>query len=176
MPANRKPGMDHGHYAWSPMPFRPQLRWPDGARVALCVVINVEHYDFELVPGAFTPTSVPGNRGRGPSPDVSIYSLRDYGNRVGIFRIMKILDKYKIPATVAIDAVSAANYPYIVKECQARGWEFAGHGHSVTQMITSRMSEDEERQHIRSALETVKEETGSDRKRAHAGSARRAWR
>ena len=152
--------MDHEHYAWSPLPFRPVLRWPADARVALCVVVNLEHYDFELVPGSFTPASVPGNRGRGPSPDVAIYSLRDYGNRVGVFRVMKLLDKYKIPATVAIDATTAANFPYIVKECRDRGWEFAGHGHSVTQMITSRLAESEERQHIASALETVRQATG----------------
>lgn len=161
MPGNRKPGMDHDHYAWSPLPFRAPLRWPDGARVALCVIVNIEHYDFEPVPGTFTPSSVPGNRGRGPSPDVSIYSMRDYGNRVGIFRLMKVLDKYGIAATAAIDATSAAHFPFIVRQCQARGWEFAGHGHSVTQMITSRMSEDEERAHIQSAVTTIEAATGA---------------
>ena len=161
MPGNRKPGMDHDHYTWSPLPFRAPLRWPQEARVALCVIVNLEHYDFEPVPGSFTPSSVPGNRGRGPSPDVSIYSMRDYGNRVGIFRLMKVLDKYGIAATAAIDATTAANFPFIVKECRARGWEFAGHGHSVTQMITSRMSEDEERAHIQSAVTSVEAATGT---------------
>lgn len=161
MPANRTQGMDHDYYAWSPIPFRSPLTWPDKARVALCVVVNVEHYDMEPVPGAFTPASVPGWRGRGPSPDYSTYSLREYGNRVGIFRVMKLLDKFRVPATIAIDAESAKRYRYIIKECKARGWEFAGHGQSMTQMITSKMSVDVEREHIRSALETVKTATGT---------------
>jgi peptidoglycan/xylan/chitin deacetylase (PgdA/CDA1 family) len=153
--------MDQGYYAWSPLPQRPPLRWPDGARVALCVVVSVEHYDWEPVPGAFTPASVPGWRGRGPTPDYAIYSLREYGNHVGIFRVIKLLDKYRVPATIAIDAKSAERYPYIVRECKARGWEFAGHGQSVTQMITSKMSVEVEREHIRSALATVKAVTGA---------------
>jgi allantoinase len=161
MPGNRTPGMDQSYYQWSPMPLRPALRWPAGAQVALCVIVNVEHYDMEPVPGAFTPGSVPGWRGRGPSPDFSTYSLREYGNRVGIFRVLRLLDKYQVPATVAIDAQSAQRCPFIVKQCLSRGFEFAGHGHSVTQMITSKMSVDTEREHIRSALETVKAATGT---------------
>lgn len=161
-PASRKPGMDHPHYAWSPLPSRPRLQWPNGAKVALCVVVNLEHYDFERVEGSFTPASVPGARGRGPSPDHAIYSLRDYGNRVGVFRVMKVLDKHKVPVTAAIDATSAASFPFIVAEAKKRGWEFAGHGHSVTQMITSRMSEAEERAHIAGALAAVTTAAGAE--------------
>ena len=102
MPGNRMPGVDQSYYQWSPMPSRPPLRWPADARVALCIIVNVEHYDMEPVPGAFTPGSVPGWRGRGPSPDFSTFSLREYGNRVGIFRVMKLLDKYQVPATIVV--------------------------------------------------------------------------
>lgn len=160
-PAQRKRGMDHELYAWSPLPRRPPLRWPDAARVALCVIVNLEHYDFEAPAGAYTPPSVPGGRGRGPSPDVATYSLREYGNRVGLFRVMKVLDKHQVPATVAIDAATATHYPFIVRECARRGWEFAGHGHSVTQTITSKMSDAEERAHIRSALGAIAAATGT---------------
>jgi peptidoglycan/xylan/chitin deacetylase (PgdA/CDA1 family) len=153
--------MDQNYYSWSALPLRPALRWPDGARVALCVVVNVEHYDFEPVAGAFTPASVPGWRGRGPSPDYATWSLREYGNRVGIFRVIKLLEKYHVPATVAIDAESAKRLDVIVRECKGRGWEFAGHGHSVTQMITSNMAEDVEREHIASALATVRSATAA---------------
>jgi peptidoglycan/xylan/chitin deacetylase (PgdA/CDA1 family) len=153
--------MDHDLYHWSPLPFRSPLRWPDNAQVALCVVVNLEHYDFEPPAGAHTLASVPGGRGRGPSPDIAIYSLREYGKRIGIFRVMEVLDRYGLQATVAIDAVTAANYPFIVRECQKRNWEFVGHGHSITQTITSRMSEQEERQHIRTALDIVRDKTGA---------------
>jgi len=153
--------MDQNHYAWSALPLRPALHWPDGARVALCVVVNVEHYDFEPVSGAFTPASVPGWRGRGPSPDYTTWSLREYGNRVGIFRVLKVLEKYRVPATIAIDAASAKRLNFVIRECQMRGFEFAGHGHSVTQMITSKMPEAVEREHIASALQTIRAATGA---------------
>src|ERR1700730_19182413 len=115
MPGNRMPGVDQSYYQWSPMPSRPPLRWPADARVALCIIVNVEHYDMEPVRGAFTPGSVPAWRGRGPSPDFSTFSLREYGNRVGIFRVMKLLDKYQEPPTIQIHAQSGQRHPYIVQ-------------------------------------------------------------
>ncbi|MBX9761358.1 MAG: polysaccharide deacetylase family protein [Beijerinckiaceae bacterium] len=160
MPANRTEGMDHSHYAWSALPNRKPLRWPGGASVAVCVLVNIEHYDLDPPPGSFAPASIPGGRGRGPAPDIAIYSLRQYGPRVGIFRVMDVLDRHGVKATAAIDAASAIAYPRIVAECQAREWDFVAHGLSVTQTISSRMNEDEERAHIRTSLDTVARETG----------------
>jgi allantoinase len=159
-PATRKPGMDHDWYAWSPLASRKKLTWPNHARIALCVVLNLEHYDFDLHPGSFTPASVPGGRGRGPAPDVSISSLREYGNRIGVFRIMRLLDRYKIPATIAIDATTASANPFLVRECKSRGWDFIGHGHSVTQTITSDMSAEQEHDHVLSAVQTTEKAVG----------------
>ena len=160
MPANRTEGMDHSHYLWSALPLRKPLRWPGGASVAVCVLVNIEHYDLELQPGSFSPASIPGGRGRGPAPDIAIYSLRQYGPRVGVFRVMDVLDRHGVKATAAIDATSAVAYPRIIAECQARQWDFVGHGLSVTQTISSRMSEDEEREYIRTALDTLARASG----------------
>ncbi|MDF2114328.1 polysaccharide deacetylase family protein [Roseiarcaceae bacterium H3SJ34-1] len=162
MPGNRTPGMDHKHYGWSALPDRPPLRWPNGASVALCVVVNLEHYDLEPVAGSVTPASMPGGRGRGPSPDIATYSLREYGNRVGVFRVIRALEKHGIKPTVAIDAATAVRCPAIVRECLAHGYEFAGHGQSATQAITSAMSEAQERTHIRQALDVVRAATGKE--------------
>lgn len=160
MPANRRPGMDHPHYNWSALPYRKPLRWPNGASVAVCILVNIEHYDLDQPDGSFTPASIPGGRGRGPAPDIAIYSLRQYGPRVGIFRVIDVLDRYGVTATAAIDAASAIAYPRIVDECKARRWDFVAHGLSATQAITSRMSEDDEREYIKSALAIVTERTG----------------
>jgi peptidoglycan/xylan/chitin deacetylase (PgdA/CDA1 family) len=163
MPGQRTPGMDHPHYDWSPLPDRPVLRWPNSAKVAVCVVVNVEHYDLEPVAGSVTPTSMPGGgRGRGPAPDIATYSLREYGNRVGIFRVLRVLEKHDVKATIAIDAATAVRCPAIVRECLARDYEFAGHGLSATQAITSRMSEAQERAYISEALNAVRAATGKD--------------
>ena len=161
MPGARKPGMDHSLYDWSALPGRPPLRWPDGARVALCVVVNLEHYELEPPEGAFMPATLPGGVGRMPFPDLCNFSHREYGNRVGVFRVMRVLDKYGIRATAAIDAAVAENYPYIVEQGKRRGWEFIGHGLAITQAITSNMSEDDERGYIRRSLDAVASAAGS---------------
>jgi len=56
MPANRAYGMDQEFYSWSPIVTRPVLRWPDNARVALAVIVNLEHWDWEVPEG--TPLAV----------------------------------------------------------------------------------------------------------------------
>ena len=155
MPLERSPGMDNPYYDYSRITTRQPLRWPDGAHVALCVVVNAESFDLEPVPG---PS---GGRASGPYPDFANWSAREYGNRVGIYRVMEVLDKYGIRATVAMDAALSKNYPPLTQECLKRGWEFIGHGQAATRMISSRMTEDEERAYITSSLEALKQSTGS---------------
>ena len=160
MPGMRQPGMDNDLYDWSPISSRPPLQWPGSAQVALCVVVNLEHYEWDPPPDAYMPPTLPGGLGRGAFPDIRAFSHREYGNRVGIFRVMKVLDKYGIKGTVALDATVAENYPFVVQECQKRGWEFIGHGITVNRMITSQMSEEQERQYIRASIEAVAKATG----------------
>ena len=159
MPAERKPGMDNNHYGWSPITTRPKITWPENSRVALCVILNLEHYEWSMPDGWYQPPS-PGGLGRGTFPDLRSYSHHEYGNRVGIFRVLNILDKYGITPTIALDATVAKNYPFVVEECQKRGAEFIGHGQTVNRMITSNMSEEEERQYIQESIAAVEEATG----------------
>ena len=160
MPGMRRPGMDNEYYDWSPIVSRPVLRWPNDARVALCIIVSLERYEFLPPPDAYMPPNLPGGIGRGAFPDLNNFSHREYGNRVGIFRVMNILDKHGIRGTVAMDAAIAENYPFLVEECQKRGWEFIGHGQTVNRMITSNMSEDQEREYIRTSLDSLAGATG----------------
>ena len=160
MPAERKPGMDNDHYDWSPITTRPALTWPADARVALCVIVSLEHYEWSMPEGWFQPPS-PGGLGRGTFPDLRSYSHHEYGNRVGIFRVLDILDRYGIPPTVAMDATVAQNYPFLIEECRNRGAEFIGHGETVNRMISSEMSEEKERQYIHESVEALAEATGT---------------
>ena len=161
MPGMRQPGMDHEYYEWTPIATRTPLRWPEGARVALCVVVSLEHYEWEPPAEAYTSPTMPGGVGPNPFPDICNVSHREYGNRVGIFRVMSVLDKHDIRATVAVDAAIAERCPFLIEECQKRGWEFISHGMTVNRMITSSMSEDEERQYISTAIEAIKKATGT---------------
>src|SRR5438128_8686555 len=102
MPAKRAYGMDQDFYPWSPIVARPVLRWPEGARVALAVIVNLEHWDWEVpagTPVAVSPIGGPEGMWTGNQPqfpDIGGYGNHEYGNRVGIFRILAVLDKYGI--------------------------------------------------------------------------------
>lgn len=159
MPAERRFGMDHEHYDWSPMSRRGALQWPQ-ARVAVCVVVNLEHTEWSppegsVQVGAMAPGMIPR-----PFPDYARLTHREYGHRVGIFRLMQVLEKYGMTPTVAMDALTAQHYPYLVRYCLERGCEIIAHGMAATRMITSKMSEAEEQTYIRETIATLTQATG----------------
>ncbi len=161
MPANRQPRtMDNPYYDWSPISSRPQLSWPNNAQVALCVIVSLESLEWLPPKDAVLPPSAVRGGPYPAIPEMHEVSYHEYGNRVGIFRVMKVLDKYGIKGTAAVDAGIAAGYPFIIDQCQKRQWEFIGHGLSFSRMITERMNEDEERDYIHGSLDAVKQATG----------------
>jgi len=160
MPAERREGMDHEHHQWSPISTRGKLSWPDNAKVALCVIITLEHTEWEPPEGSFSADQA-GGLGLRPFPDYPRFSHREYGHRVGIFRVLDTLERLKIKATVAMDTQTAEGYPYLVKHCQDRGCEIIAHGVSGSQMISGHMSTEEEAGFIRSSLDAMKQATGS---------------
>ena len=159
MPAERRPGMDHEHYEWSPINRRAPLRWPDGARIALCVVVTLEKMEWEAPPGSITAT-LAGGLGDRPFPDYARVSHREYGHRVGIFRVLDVLEKHGIRPTVAMDAMTAEANPYLVSHCRQRAAEIIGHGISVSQMITGRMTEEDEEDYVQSSVDALRRATG----------------
>ena len=160
MPGERRYGMDHEHYDWSPLVKRGVLRWPENARVALCVIVNLEHMEWSPPEDSYTLPTLAGGLGQRPFPDYPRLSHREYGHRVGIFRVLDVLDKHGIRPTVAMDALTAENYPYLVDHCLKRGCEIIGHGISVSRMITSNMSEQQERDYIQASVEALRRATG----------------
>lgn len=161
MPANRQPReMDNPYYDWSPISTRAPLRWPDEARVALAIIVNLEYMELEPAPGGVVP---PSALRRGPYPamaDLHEVTPHEYGNRVGVFRVMQVLDKHGIKGTAALDASVAERYAYLIGQAEQRGWEFIGHCPVSNRMITENMPEPEEREYIRESLEAVKKATG----------------
>jgi allantoinase len=152
--------MDNPYYDWSPLPSRPPLRWPDGARVAFCVIVSIEHVELTPPEGTLVPPSVVY---MGPWPrvwDVPEVGHHEYGNRVGVFRVMKLLDRYGIRATAAMDAAIAQVAPPLVKHCLERNWELIGHGIASSRLISEQMSEAEEREVIRTSLDVLEETSG----------------
>ena len=163
MPAERRPGMDHEHYEWSPVHRRGTLRWPGNARIALSVVITLEKMEWIAPEGSFTVT-LPGGIADRPFPDYARISHREYGHRVGIFRVLDALERHGLKATVAMDVQTAEANPYLVDHCLQRGCEIIGHGVSASQMITSRMPEEEEREYLHASVEALRRATGVEPK------------
>jgi allantoinase len=160
MPAQRHVGMDHEHYQWSPLSKRPVLHWPEQARLAVCVLVNLEHTEWQPPPDSVQVVGAVGGLAVRPYPDYTRLSHREYGHRVGIFRLLDTLEKYGLKATVAMDALTAEHYPYLVRHCLQRGCEIIGHGVSGSRMISSQMSEAQERDYIRAAVEALTRATG----------------
>ena len=132
-------GMDHEHYDWSPLnASRAPLRWPENARVALCVIVTLEHMEWSRPPDSFQLPTLAGGYGPGPFPDVTAWSHREYGHRVGIFRVLDVLARHGVTPTIAMDVLTAEHYPFLVRHCLGRGAEIMAHGISVSRMITSR--------------------------------------
>lgn len=161
MPAQRRPGMDHEHYEWSPIINRPVLRWPGQAPVALCVLVSLSVMELDAPPDSVQSPVLAGGLGPRPYPDYARQSHREYGHRVGIFRVLDVLAAHRIPATVAVDALTAEGYPALMAELVARGCEIIAHGVSASQMISSRMSESEERAYIARSIAACTNATGS---------------
>ncbi|MBM3504450.1 MAG: polysaccharide deacetylase [Alphaproteobacteria bacterium] len=133
-----------GPFPYSPMIRRPVLRWPDGARLALWVVPNVEFFHLDQ----------PVPFGAGGVPDVLGWSLRDYGARVAVFRLMDVLERHRIRATVALNSEVCDAYPAIVEEGLQRGWEFMAHG-QTNSIYVDGMDQETERRYIASALDRI---------------------
>src|SRR6516162_709615 len=95
---------DRPPHGTSSIPRRAPVRWPDGARLAFAVVVSTEYYEMQPAPSNFIPANLPGGFGRAPYPDFRAFSQRDYGNRVGVFRVIEALDRFAMPATAAVDA------------------------------------------------------------------------
>ena len=156
MPQKPNSGMDHDHYDWSPVVSRRRLRWPQQARVALATIVVLDHLDFGPPEGSVQP---PGLYHR-PLPEYWAFTHRQYGLRVGVFRVLDALARHGITPTVAMDALTAENCPYLMRLCLDRGYEIIGHGTAVSRMITSRMTEADERHYIDESLEPLVRATG----------------
>lgn len=149
-------GMDHPHYEWNPITIRPSIKWPNGDRVALTVVVNLECIELKPPSGSYhLPTLYSSG-----VPDYRNMSHRDYGHRVGIFRVLDVLEKYGIKPTVALDAITITNYPWLVKYISERDCEIIAHGISLSQIISSRMPEKVERAYIKETIDVIEKGFG----------------
>src|SRR5947199_84075 len=117
--------------AYSAINDRPRLALPDGSRLAVWVIINVEEWSpLETMPRTvLTPPA-----GGSPVPDIPNWAWHEYGNRVGFWRLLEVFDSLKIPAVLAINGSAIRSYEPIARAAAERGWEFMGHGFTQKNM------------------------------------------
>ncbi len=142
----------HGRYDYLPITERQPYRWPNGARLAIFTALNVEVFPFAEGMGVELA-------GAQPQPDVVNYSWRDYGNRVGFWRLMELLDEFEIPVSMLMNTELFEHCPQIVSAIRKRGDEFVGHGRTNAERQGT-MPENEERALIAQVVETFRKETG----------------
>ena len=143
---------------YSPIIDRPIIKWPNGARVALWISPNVEHYEY--MPdddAARTPWP------RTPFPDVQQYSYRDYGNRVGFWRMLETLDKYNIRSCVSLNVAVLEHFPEIRDAMVERNYDYMSEGIYNTRYLYT-YTEEQEREFYRDTIETLKLHTGKQLK------------
>ncbi len=115
-------------YPYRAIVDHPPFTWPNKARIAVWVIPNIEHFHLDLFPNA---------------PDIRNYSRRDYGNRVGIWRMMEVMSKHKVRGTVALNGEVVEHYPRIMQAAIDLGWEFMGHGLTNSTVLTGMDAETE---------------------------------
>lgn len=113
----------HNRYAYSSIESRPFFRWPNGAGLAIYFGLGVEHYAFGE---GMTEDIVPGI----PKPDVLNTSWREYGNRVGAWRILELFGAFEMPLTILMNSEVYTHCPQLVAAFRESGHEFAAHGRS----------------------------------------------
>ena len=153
----RRLGMDHDLYAASPMPTRKPVAWPDDKAVAVAVLVNLEW--FPIVPSD-KPFRAPGHM-QTPYPDYRHYTAREYGTRVGFYRLLDAFAKAGVGVTVAVNAAIAERYPTIIADIRAGGHEIIAHSTDMNGTIATGLPEEEERALIEKARDTLAAAIGS---------------
>jgi allantoinase len=137
----RGPGMDHAHYPFRALPDAPRFAWPGGARLAFTVTVVLDYWELEAPDGENPDPRIVSPLGKF-FPDWLTWSHRQYGARVGIFRILEVLDRFDIKPSVALGTEAAKRYPELVDALMRRNACFMAHGDYATRRITSRMQDE----------------------------------
>ncbi|ARQ70500.1 polysaccharide deacetylase family protein [Streptomyces marincola] len=145
--------MDNQLFDYSPIVDRAPIHWPGGARVAFYLAVNVEHYRVDR-----PSTSIFADT-RELSPDPLNYGWRDYGPRVGIWRLVDTLDRLGVRASVMLNSDVAARYPRIIEAGRQRDWVWAAHGRNNS-TLQAGMTREEERAYLTDVVGTIERATG----------------
>lgn len=128
-------------YPFEPIATRRRMVWPRGAHVAVIVTVALECWDLHPAPGSYggpqvLPIPIPPG-----IPDFPNYTWREYGHRVGIWRVFDVLDRHGIKASCPINTEYVRRFPSVIAAAQKRGWEFVAHS-ALQSDVLSRFADD----------------------------------
>lgn len=140
-------------FDYSAIVDREPLKLPDGARIAVWTIVNVEEWDIEA---AMPRTVLTTPAGASVIPDVPNWSWHEYGMRVGFWRLKGALDRHHVKATMAVNASVCLSYPRLANAALDSGWEFMGHGYKQRALPL----EQDQGAVIRKSIQVIREFTG----------------
>lgn len=152
------------HYEYVALPDRKPLKWPNGARLALIFTLNLEYWELSgssaepLYPGgpATIPHPLPGN-----VVDYANWTWREYGQRVGIWRLIDVFDAAGVPSTCTMNAMTGIERRRIIDAVNERGWEIVAHNYAQNDVLTNYAHQpDREREIIRRTLDVYQDAVG----------------
>lgn len=140
-------------YDYLPYNQRPVIEWPNGAQVAFWVAPNIEFYEIN------PPKNPSRSAWARPAPDVQNYAYRDYGNRVGIWRLLDAMKRCNMRGSVSLNVAVCEHHPEVIQACADADWEFYSHGTYNTRYLMG-MDEAQERAVIQDSIDTIRKHTG----------------
>ncbi len=155
---HRSYGMDHDYYDWSMMANRTPVQWPNEKKVALWINVAMQYFPLNQQGTPFAPVGGMTTA----YPDLRHYTLREYGNRVGIFRLLKAFDKYAVKPTFAVQTRLAERYPYLINKLVERGDEIICHGWHMDAPHYGGQDRKVEAELVKQSLEGLRNITGRD--------------
>lgn len=154
---DRRHGYDHALYDWSAIHERAPIFWPGEKSVALWICVSLEW--FPILP-VDTPFRAPGHM-QTAYPDYRHYTARDYGNRVGVYRLLDAFAKVGIRASFATNSAIAERYPELVGSIVGEGHEIIAHSTDMNGTIATGLAIEDERALIARSLDTLERATGT---------------
>ena len=153
---NRRKGYDHDLYPWSAIQDRTPLIWPGNKSVAIWICVSLEWFPIE--PND-TPFRAPGHM-QTAYPDYRHYTAREYGTRIGFYRLLDAFAKAGVKASIAANSAIAERYPQIIADIMDGGHEIIAHSTDMNGTIASGLPVDDERALITQSLDTLERVSG----------------
>lgn len=145
--------MTNPFFSYSPIAHRTPKPLPEGKRIAVWVGMNIEYYQYGQQALSLAPFTA------GLTPDALNHGWREYGPRVGVWRMIEMFDALGIAPTAVLNSAVVEQYPQIIEAGVARDWSWVAHGRDNSTWQVG-MDRDQEKAYISDVVETIALATG----------------